>query len=120
MKTILALLAFTIFSLFLSFNSFSQGMIQVDSSRLIVQALDSNNKETGYISYYVASDRYTTRGTVKQAVKKMYNFILMELELASVTLLMMQCLNDDGSINNQTAYNYAVQRMRVMKQKHGL
>ena len=104
----------------LSFNSFSQGMIQVDSSRLIVQSLDSNNKETGYISYYAASDRYTTRGTVKQAVKKMYNFILMELELASVTLLMMQCLNDDGSINNQTAYNYAVQRMRIIKQRHGL
>ena len=114
----LLLILFVTLSLSKGINS--QGMIQVDSSRLIVQALDSNNKETGYISYYAASDRYTTRGTVKQAVKKMYNFILMELELASVTLLMMQCLNDDGSINNQTAYNYAVQRMRMMKQRHGL
>ena len=47
----------------------SQGMIQVDSSRLIVQALDSNNKETGYISYYTASDRYTTRGTVNSSIQ---------------------------------------------------
>jgi len=106
--------------LFLSFNSFSQGMIQVDSSRLIVQALDSNNKETGYISYYTASDRYTTRGTVKAAVKKLYSFIMMELELASVTLLFIRALNDDGTIRNNNDFQTAVQRMRQMKSKHGL
>ena len=105
---------------FLSFNSFSQGMIQVDSSRLIVQALDSNNKETGYISYYSSSDRYTTRGTVKQAVKKLYSFIMMELELASVTLLFIRALNDDGTIKNNNDFQTAVQRMRQMKSKHGL
>jgi len=98
----------------------SQGMIQVDSSRLIVQALDSNNKETGYISYYSESDRYTTRGTVKHAVKKLYSFILMELELSSVTMLFIQALNDDGTIKDNNAFQIAVQRMRQMKSKHGL
>ena len=104
----------------LSFNSFSQGMIQVDSSRLIVQSLDSNNKETGYISYYSESDRYTTRGTVKHAVKKLYSFILMELELSSVTMLFIQALNDDGTIKDNNLFQIAVQRMRQMKSKHGL
>ena len=104
----------------LSFNSFSQGMIQVDSSRLIVQALDSNNKETGYISYYSESDRYSTRGTVKHAVKKLYSFILMELELSSVTMLFIQALNDDGTIKDNNLFQIAVQRMRQMKSKHGL
>ena len=98
----------------------SQGMIQVDSSRLIVQALDSNNKETGYISYYSESDRYTTRGTVKHAVKKMYSFILMELELSSVTMLFIQALNDNGTIKDNNLFQIAVQRMRQMKSKHGL
>jgi len=98
----------------------SQGMIQVDSSRLIVQALDSNNKETGYISYYSESDRYTTRGTVKHAVKKLYSFILMELELSSVTMLFIQALNDDGTIKDNNLFQIAVQRMRQMKSKHGL
>jgi hypothetical protein len=115
MKKLLLILFIT-----LSFNSFSQGMIQVDSSRLIVQALDSNNKETGYISYYAASDRYTTRGTVKHAVKKMYDFILMELELSSVTMLFIQALNDDGTIKDNNLFQIAVQRMRQMKSKHGL
>ena len=104
----------------LSFNSFSQGMIQVDSSRLIVQDLDSNNKETGYISYYSESDRYTTRGTVKHAVKKIYDFMLMELELSSVTMLFIQALNDDGTIKDNNLFQIAVQRMRQMKSKHGL
>ena len=104
----------------LSFNSFSQGMIQVDSSRLIVQALDSNNKETGYISYYSESDRYTTRGTVKHAVKKIYDFMLMELELSSVTMLFIQALNDNGTIKDNNLFQIAVQRMRQMKSKHGL
>ena len=104
----------------LSFNSFSQGMIQVDSSRLIVQSLDSNNKETGYISYYSESDRYSTRGTVKHAVKKLYSFILMELELSSVTMLFIQALNDDGTIKDNNLFQIAVQRMRQMKSKHGL
>ncbi len=98
----------------------SQGMIQVDSSRLIVQALDSNNKETGYISYYSESDRYTTRGTVKHAVKKLYSFILMELELSSVTMLFIQALNDNGTIKDNNLFQIAVQRMRQMKSKHGL
>ena len=115
MKKLLTILLLTI-----CVNSFSQGMIQVDSSRLIVQALDSNNKETGYISYYTASDRYTTRGTVKQAVKRMYNFIQMELELASVTMLFIRALNDDGTIRNNNDFQTAVQRMRQMKSKHGL
>ena len=110
----------TILVLTISVNSFSQGMIQVDSSRLIVQALDSNNKETGYISYYSESDRYTTRGTVKQAVKKLYSFILMELELSSVTMLFIQALNDDGTIKDNNLFQIAVQRMRQMKSKHGL
>jgi len=98
----------------------AQGMIQVDSSRLIVQALDSNNKETGYISYYSESDRYTTRGTVKHAVKKIYDFMLMELELSSVTMLFIQALNDDGTIKDNNLFQIAVQRMRQMKSKHGL
>lgn len=98
----------------------SQGMIQVDSSRLIVQSLDSNNKETGYISYYSESDRYTTRGTVKHAVKKLYSFILMELELSSVTMLFIQALNDNGTIKDNNLFQIAVQRMRQMKSKHGL
>ena len=115
MKKLLLILFIT-----LSFNSFSQGMIQVDSSRLIVQALDSNNKETGYISYYSESDRYSTRGTVKHAVKKMYSFILMELELSSVTMLFIQALNDDGTIKDNNLFQIAVQRMRQMKSKHGL
>ena len=115
MKKLLLILFIT-----LSFNSFSQGMIQVDSSRLIVQALDSNNKETGYISYYAASDRYTTRGTVKHAVKKLYSFILMELELSSVTMLFIQALNDNGTIKDNNLFQIAVQRMRQMKSKHGL
>ena len=110
----------TILVLTISVNSFSQGMIQVDSSRLIVQALDSNNKETGYISYYSESDRYTTRGTVKHAVKKLYSFILMELELSSVTMLFIQALNDDGTIKDNNLFQIAVQRMRQMKSKHGL
>jgi hypothetical protein len=115
MKKLLLILFVT-----MSFNSFSQGMIQVDSSRLIVQALDSNNKETGYISYYSESDRYTTRGTVKHAVKKLYSFILMELELSSVTMLFIQALNDDGTIKDNNLFQIAVQRMRQMKSKHGL
>ena len=115
MKKLLLILFVT-----LSFNSFSQGMIQVDSSRLIVQALDSNNKETGYISYYSESDRYTTRGTVKHAVKKIYDFMLMELELSSVTMLFIQALNDDGTIKDNNLFQIAVQRMRQMKSKHGL
>ena len=115
MKKLLTILLLTI-----CVNSFSQGMIQVDSSRLIVQALDSNNKETGYISYYSESDRYSTRGTVKHAVKKMYSFILMELELSSVTMLFIQALNDDGTIKDNNLFQIAVQRMRQMKSKHGL
>lgn len=115
MKKLLLILFVT-----MSFNSFSQGMIQVDSTRLIVQSLDSNNKETGYISYYSESDRYSTRGTVKHAVKKLYSFILMELELSSVTMLFIQALNDDGTIKDNNLFQIAVQRMRQMKSKHGL
>jgi len=107
-------------AILLSLQSYGQGMIQVDSSRLIVQSLDSNNKETGYISYYSGSDRYTTRGTVKQAVKKLYYFCLQGLEMASVTVLFSMALNENGTIKDQTMYLQALTRLKQIKQRYGL
>jgi len=107
-------------AILLSLQSYGQGTITIDSTRMTVQALDSNNKETGYISYTVSGDRYTTRGTVKQAVKKLYYFCLQGLEMASVTVLFSMALNENGTIKDQTMYLQALTRMKQIKLKYGL
>ena len=95
-------------------------MIRIDSTGMVVQAVDSNNKETGYISYSVASDRYYTRGTVKQAVKKLYDFAWQGLEMSSVTYLFCAALNPDGTVRNQLIYAHALIKLRYIKEKYGL
>ena len=93
--------------------------INIDSNRLIAQAFDTNHKETGYISYYRQSDRYTTRGSVKQAVKALYAFTLREIDFASVYMLFVDAINDDGTIKDQALYYRAVQQMRIIRQRYG-
>lgn len=98
----------------------AQGFIEIDSTYMRVQARDSNDKETGYISYTVASDRYVTRGTVKQAVKKLYYFCLQGLDMSSVTILFSMALNENGTVKSQYWFSRALVRLKEIKLRYGL